>query len=339
MKKTIFTVLSICIISITNGQVGQYEYIQLSRSAWPHISFTENGQATARIQGAGGNFNITSTNGGTNHFSVNTSTGNVGIGISPSSTSRMYINGFTRTTGKLSLISNSSALGDIISLYGDRIDNTAMYGFGIETNGGTLYAKAVSGYNWYLNKNADQGSSATMKLNSSQLEVNGDISLARIHKIKFLENVGGGDRAYIRSTNGEGGDYNSLVFAINAGTESMIIKHNGRIGIGTLDPQSKLSVDGQIRATEVKVLSDISVPDYVFEPDYELRTLQETKEYIATNRHLPEIPSAGEIGANGIDLGDMNMRLLKKIEELTLYQIQLMVEMEAMKKELQELKK
>ncbi|MEQ9309752.1 MAG: hypothetical protein RLN90_09880 [Balneolaceae bacterium] len=119
----------------------------------------------------------------------------------------------------------------------------------------------------------------------------------------------------------------------------MTIKNNGFIGIGTLDPKSKLSVDGQIRATEVKVLADISVPDYVFEPDYELRTLKETKEYITKNKHLPEIPSASEIGENGIDIGDMNMRLLKKIEELTLYQIQLMEEMEAMKKELQELKK
>lgn len=56
--------------------------------------------------------------------------------------------------------------------------------------------------------------------------------------------------------------------------------------------------------------------------DYELRTLSETKKYIQENKHLPEIPSAAEIGENGIDLGDMNMRLLKKIEELTLHLIE-----------------
>lgn len=94
------------------------------------------------------------------------------------------------------------------------------------------------------------------------------------------------------------------------------------VGIGTDNPQSKLAVEGQIRATEVKVLTDISVPDYVFELGYELRTLEETKEYIEAKKHLPEIPSAAEIGENGIDLGDMNMRLLKKIEELTLYVIE-----------------
>ncbi len=102
----------------------------------------------------------------------------------------------------------------------------------------------------------------------------------------------------------------------------------GNVGIGTIDPESKLAVDGQIRATEVKVLADISVPDYVFEPDYELRTLKATKQYITENKHLPEIPSAKEIGDNGIDLGDMNMRLLKKIEELTLYQIELLEKLE-----------
>ncbi|MEP1096057.1 MAG: hypothetical protein ABJG78_13165 [Cyclobacteriaceae bacterium] len=97
---------------------------------------------------------------------------------------------------------------------------------------------------------------------------------------------------------------------------------SGNVGIGTTNPQSKLAVDGHIRATEVKVLADITVPDYVFESDYDLRTLKETKAYIVENKHLPEIPSAAEIGENGIDLGDMNMRLLKKIEELTLHLIE-----------------
>ncbi|VXD14826.1 hypothetical protein [Marinoscillum sp. 108] len=100
------------------------------------------------------------------------------------------------------------------------------------------------------------------------------------------------------------------------------------VGIGIEDPKSKLAVNGQIRATEVKVLANIDVPDYVFESDYQLLSLKETKAYITENKHLPEIPSATEIGENGIDLGDMNMRLLKKIEELTLYQIELLERLE-----------
>ena len=80
-------------------------------------------------------------------------------------------------------------------------------------------------------------------------------------------------------------------------------------------------------AEKVKV-AIVNGPDYVFESDYDLRTLQETKKYIAENKHLPEIPSAKEMEAKGVDLGDMNMRLLKKIEELTLYQIDLLERLE-----------
>ncbi len=101
-----------------------------------------------------------------------------------------------------------------------------------------------------------------------------------------------------------------------------------RVGIGTSDPQSKLAVEGTIRAKEIKVMEVIGAPDYVFEADYKLRTLEATKAYIEENKHLPEIPSAAEMEANGIDLGDMNMRLLKKIEELTLYQIELLERIE-----------
>ncbi|WP_286756110.1 MULTISPECIES: hypothetical protein [Roseivirga] len=104
--------------------------------------------------------------------------------------------------------------------------------------------------------------------------------------------------------------------------------YDGKVGIGTKNPDSELTVNGNIHAKEVKVDLNIPAPDYVFEPDYKLRTLKETKEYIMENKHLPEIPSATEIGENGIDLGDMNMRLLKKIEELTLYQIELMERLE-----------
>ncbi|MEQ9404602.1 MAG: hypothetical protein RIM99_13505 [Cyclobacteriaceae bacterium] len=127
-----------------------------------------------------------------------------------------------------------------------------------------------------------------------------------------------------------------LMFGLDAPSNKVYFP-NGNVGIGTTNPQSKLAVEGQIRATEVKVLADISVPDYVFEADYELRTLKETKEFVTENKHLPEIPSAAEIGENGIDLGDMNMRLLKKIEELTLYQIDLMEKLEEQQKRIEKL--
>ncbi len=91
--------------------------------------------------------------------------------------------------------------------------------------------------------------------------------------------------------------------------------------------EGELGVDGDIVTEKVSV-QVVNPPDYVFESDYKLRSLKETKLYIDENKHLPEIPSAKEMEANGVELGEMNMKLLKKIEELTLYQIELLDRLE-----------
>lgn len=102
---------------------------------------------------------------------------------------------------------------------------------------------------------------------------------------------------------------------------------SGNVGIGTTAPDAKLSVKGQIHAQEVKVdLNGAIAPDYVFDKDYKLPSLEEIQSYITTHKHLPEVPSAKEIEANGLNLGEMNLLLLKKVEELTLYVIELMHE-------------
>lgn len=106
--------------------------------------------------------------------------------------------------------------------------------------------------------------------------------------------------------------------------EGMMVKYNasGNVGIGTSNPQAKLAVEGNILAKEVKVKTNISVPDYVFEPDYELSTLAEIEAFVKEHRHLPEIPSAADIKQDGLDLAEMNLLLLKKVEELTLHLIE-----------------
>jgi hypothetical protein len=99
--------------------------------------------------------------------------------------------------------------------------------------------------------------------------------------------------------------------------------NKGNVGIGTIAPDEKLTVKGKIHTQEVRVdMSGPLVPDYVFAEDYKLKSLSEIENYIKQNKHLPEIPSAGEIEKNGLMLAEMNMNLLKKIEELTLYIIQ-----------------
>ncbi|MGX1931317.1 hypothetical protein [Flagellimonas sp. 2504JD4-2] len=102
----------------------------------------------------------------------------------------------------------------------------------------------------------------------------------------------------------------------------MFIDSYGKVGIGTENPDSKLTVKGNIHAEEIKVDLSVPGPDYVFKEDYDLKSLEEVQNYIKKHGHLPNIPSAQEMEANGIELGEMNMRLLEKIEELVLYTLE-----------------
>jgi hypothetical protein len=95
---------------------------------------------------------------------------------------------------------------------------------------------------------------------------------------------------------------------------------SGNVGIGTKTPQSLLAVKGTITAKEVIVTNTVGA-DYVFKPDYRLGPLQESASYITENHHLPGIPSEAEVKENGVSLGDMQAKLLAKIEELTLHMI------------------
>jgi hypothetical protein len=102
--------------------------------------------------------------------------------------------------------------------------------------------------------------------------------------------------------------------------ERMRIDQSGNVGIGVTAPVHPLQVNGTIGATQVIVSS--TGADYVFRPSYKLAPLKEVAAYIEKNHHLPEIPSAAEVQQKGVNLGDMQAKLLAKIEELTLHMIQ-----------------
>lgn len=115
---------------------------------------------------------------------------------------------------------------------------------------------------------------------------------------------------------------------------------NGNVGIGTATPNSfKLAVEGKIGARGVKVTLTSPWPDYVFRKSYRLMPLNELDQYIKQHHRLPEIPSAETVKREGIDLGEMDSKLIKKIEELTLYLIELKKENDEMKKQIEEISK
>lgn len=132
---------------------------------------------------------------------------------------------------------------------------------------------------------------------------------------------------------------NQLDFVANSNT-LMSIKSNGNVGINTTNTKGyMLAVKGDIIAEEVLVATYNDWPDYVFANDYKLKSLEELEQFIKENSHLPNVPDASEIKENGISLGEMDAKLLEKIEELTLYVIQLKKELDESNRMIQELQR
>ncbi|MCD7972186.1 MAG: hypothetical protein LUG18_05895 [Candidatus Azobacteroides sp.] len=124
----------------------------------------------------------------------------------------------------------------------------------------------------------------------------------------------------------------------------MVVDTDGNIGIGITDPQNKLDVNGVIRAKELRAEAS-NWADFVFDENYRLPDLKEVETHIKTHRHLPGIPSEAEIKEEGINIVEMQSKLLQKIEEMTLYMIrqqetigQQQQHMEEMQKEIDRLK-
>lgn len=130
-------------------------------------------------------------------------------------------------------------------------------------------------------------------------------------------------------------DNNEIQARSNDASAIMYLQRfGGQLAIGT--PHSgtssyKVTVDGKILCEELKVALYSNWPDYVFHENYNLKPLHELKAFIETNHHLPNIPKAAEVEKEGIEVGEMNRKLLEKIEELTLYVIQLQEQIDQLK--------
>jgi hypothetical protein len=164
------------------------------------------------------------------------------------------------------------------------------------------------------------------------------------HSVLDIES-GSGLNSYVRFQNNgtakwdlaseAGGGFR--IYDYTGSRRRLVVTPSGNVGIGVDAPDQKLTVDGQVRCEEVKVeIIAGSGPDYVFEKDYNLPSLTSIESYIKENKHLPEAPSAKEMEKNGVNVGEMEMLLLKKIEELTLYVIELKKEIAEQSKKVEE---
>lgn len=156
------------------------------------------------------------------------------------------------------------------------------------------------------------------------IDDNGDLLSADYSTIQ--DNMG--NHTAIQNVNLNG---NKLVGGAS-GNGGIFVAGNGnvRIGTGTMNPTKALEVNGTIRSKEV-IVEIANWSDFVFDNNYKLMSLKETERFIKQNGHLPNVPSAAEVEKEGIELGEMNAILLQKIEELTLYVIELEKQIDELK--------
>ena len=151
--------------------------------------------------------------------------------------------------------------------------------------------------------------------------------------------LGGGDLLFnIPSASAQG---RKITFAADF-SKLMQVEDNGKVTIGNpsnMNGTYKLYVETGIITEKLKVATVSNWADYVFDKKYNLLSLKEVEKYIKTNKHLPNVPSAEEVAKEGIDMAKMDAKLLEKIEELTLYVIQLNKKIEQLEKANKDVKK
>ncbi len=292
----------------------------------------ERGTDRASIVATNGNLHVDSKNGFglyLNHYSqgktlINPQGGNVGIGttipsnplhiLSSSEHHQLRLEG---ANGKHTWIEYYPSGTGVVNWQN-----------GVNTNGFNIYDKTNAAYRLTISNSGNVGIGTIAP--NERLDINGNILVDRMIKID-----GHGSVASLQ-----------IMDNSDTGTPDIVLRGDdgdsylkaGSLGIGTTDTGTyKLAVNGNVRAKEIKVETGWS--DFVFEKGYDLPTLEEVEAHINAKGHLKDIPSAAEVAENGILLGEMDSKLLQKIEELTLYIIDINERTERLERENAELKK
>ena len=255
------------------------------------------------ISGAGGS--ITFGNQGAGAFSEYariTSSGALGLGMTPQATLDVAGNGIA--TFRAGVSTNAA-------------NTVAQIRSSLAVVGSGSTAQSVNGavaYDYY-NAGSSPSFSGTLLVYNGKDDPNTNYDLPQARRGSLIfQNVSAG----LIATNG-----GSIYFAPASHTQ-MVIKPGGNVGIGTMNPDAMLAVNGTIHAKEVIVDTSSSAwSDYVFSSAYRLAPLAEVEQHIKSEGHLPGIPSAAQVAEHGVNMGEMQARLLAKVEELTLYMIEL----------------
>lgn len=303
--------------------------------------------------GGGQVFNIADWNTGTKGISINTTSGNIGIGTN-NPVYKLQIE--SSTSIGLLLRTNGSTIGNPQV---DYYDNARGAETVITSTDGTTTGTFIGSYSNHpilFGTNAGSGGNVTKMI----IHPNGNVGIGTITPVGRFHVEGGaifgtpgGNIRVLKTTGTLAGDdlgiWNSAggggqVFNIadwNTGTKGISINTtSGSVGIGTKDAGPyKLAVEGTVGVRKLTVTQVSPWADYVFDPSYTLKPLLQIETFVKVNKHLPEVPSAREVEKNGIDIGETAALLLKKIEELTLYIIELDKKNERQQKQIDQLLK
>ena len=260
------------------------------------MSFSINNNTTSSANTFGLHTNVSSYNQGYAYghmLTVNghsTSSGSVygtRSNVSSASTSPVY--------GVFSIVSGSGSLYGYYTSTTNNSTTSSFSTFGTQTNVSTQNQGHAYGHNIDVSNNNNSSTANIFGMRSSATTASNESTVYGVYST-----VSGGSKRWAGYFTG--GD--------------MYV--SGNVGIGTTTPYYNLDVAGIIRAHQVKINTNTGA-DFVFYEDYNLRPLDEVHSFIQTNRHLPEVPSAADMIENGLDMGEFQIKLLQKIEELTLY--------------------
>ena len=319
------------VVNVQTTYVGASSVIGLKSTSVPQAGY-----------GTGGHF----TGGGT------------GLIGTASNSSTSLLTGVLGTAG--------TAGGTRIGVWGSASTGTANYGvYGLAQGGAGYYAvfgqnTNTAGYAGYFN---GRGYFEEELRANRNLIVDLNVGIGTLTPVSKLNIIGGADCSL--TTNGfvqygastgwnliiddneilarNNGVGNDMFIQNDDGNVLLCASEQGSVGIGItagtfLANGYLLSVDGKIVAEEMRIQNSDNWPDYVFDKKYELMPLDELKLSIEENKHLPNIPSAQEVKEDGIIVGDMQKKMMEKIEELTLYVIELHEQNQKQQREIEELK-